>query len=201
MKVSRARAEANRERVIAESSRLFREKGFAAVGLNALMRAAGLTRGGFYGQFESKQDLVRLALGHAMKGRRERWEAMRADAGAHTLRRFVIRYLSDSHRDDPGAGCPLASLGADVGREDVAIKTEFEAGVREMAGRVSAMMPGETGTAREQQALGCLAALMGGLVLSRAVADPALSRDIRDATAATVLAAFERPGGDARPST
>jgi TetR/AcrR family transcriptional repressor of nem operon len=193
MKVSREQAEANREEVIEQSLKLFRARGFVGVGLNELMNAAGLTRGGFYGQFQSKQHLIKLALGGALESKQRGWETAVAEIEDHPLRSFVHRYLADTHRNRPETGCGMAALVGDVSREDTEIRTVFETGVKEFAGLIGTMMPGDTVAIRGERAVGCLAALVGALCLSRAVADRSLSRDICEATASMVLSALDKP--------
>ncbi len=202
MKVSRAQAEANRERVIDSSSRLFREHGFAGVGLNELMHSAGLTRGGFYRQFESKQDLVGLALAHALQENLERWEAVVARAKKEPLREFVRSYLSDVHAEQVSEGCALAALAPDAEREGEAVRAVFGEGVRELAQLIEGMLPTKDGVSRSDQAWACLAGLVGALVLSRAVANDVDAKAIRRATGEMLLSlehgARKRPA-DAKP--
>ncbi|MFJ1298559.1 TetR/AcrR family transcriptional regulator [Pseudomonadota bacterium AL_CKDN230030165-1A_HGKHYDSX7] len=187
MKVSRAQAAANRERVVDASSRLFRERGFADVGLNELMQAAGLTRGGFYGQFESKQDLVRLALGQAMAQNLAKWGTLAGGDSPARLRAFIEGYLSERHQEARATGCTLAALGCDVAREDAATREVFETGVRRIEAAVCAAMPGADATQRRRQTWLCLSALVGALTLSRGVADPALAAQIRADTVAALV--------------
>jgi TetR/AcrR family transcriptional regulator, transcriptional repressor for nem operon len=139
MKVSREQAEANRQEVIEQSSKLFRARGFVGVGLNELTNAAGLTRGGFYGQFQSKQDLIKVALGRALETNQRGWETAVAEIGDHPLPAFVHRYLADTHRNRPETGCGIAALVGDVSREDEEIRAVFETGVKELAGLIATM--------------------------------------------------------------
>ncbi|OZI35984.1 TetR family transcriptional regulator [Bordetella genomosp. 1] len=190
MKVSRAQAAANRERVVAESARLFRDRGFAAVGLNELMQSAGLTRGGFYGQFESKQDLVRLALSEAMAQNLANWEKLAGAGEEASLRRYIENYLSDRHQSARAAGCTMAALAGDIGREDAATRALFERGLCNLEARVQTLMPGATDAQRRQRTWACLSALVGALTLSRSVTDPALAAEIRQATIDTLVDSF-----------
>src|SRR5215471_1322422 len=108
MRVSREKAAENRERIVDTASRLFREKGFDGIGLDAIMRDAGLTHGGFYRHFKSKDDLAAEAVTLALR------------RGADRRRRFttprdpVADYLSGRHRDDRASGCAMAALAADI---------------------------------------------------------------------------------------
>ena len=89
MKVTRAQAEENRERILDNAAQLFRERGFDGIGLNDLMQAAGLTRGGFYGHFESKDDLAAQATQRALQVNREQWKAQTD----RSLQAWVKAYL------------------------------------------------------------------------------------------------------------
>src|SRR5436853_1230624 len=116
MRVTREQAVRTRERILDAAAQLFRERGFDGIGVADLMKAAGLTHGGFYGHFRSKGDLAAEACSRAMAGASEEWAALarmpRGDARAE----IVKQYLTESHCDRPGKGCLLAALGSDVGR-------------------------------------------------------------------------------------
>lgn len=192
MKVSREQAQANRERVIDASSKLFRERGFGAVGLNELMQAAGLTRGGFYGQFESKQDLMALALDRALQDNLARWEDAAAKGKDEPLRRLVQSYLSDKHATRIAEGCALAALGPDAEREGETVRAVFGNGARAMAQLIEKTLPVQDESSSDQ-AWAYVAALVGALVLSRAVVDEADVRSIRRGTADMLLARANEP--------
>ncbi|TNC09687.1 TetR family transcriptional regulator, partial [Methylobacterium terricola] len=108
MRVTREQFQENRRRILDAAGRLFREKGFAAVTVAEVMEAAGLTHGGFYGHFASKEDLAAQALAGALA------PAPREPGAAPDLAGFVAAYLSAAHRDRPGAGCALAALGSEA---------------------------------------------------------------------------------------
>jgi TetR/AcrR family transcriptional repressor of nem operon len=177
MKVTRAQAEENRERILDNAAQLFRERGFDGVGLNDLMQSAGLTRGGFYGHFESKDDLAAQATRRALQTNREQWK-QQAD---HSLQAWVRTYLSDAHRDHPGAGCGLVALAGDAARGGPAVKEAFGEGVDSLTQTLQRGMPAATAGERREQALALLSTLVGSLLLSRAVGDTGLSRELREA--------------------
>jgi len=177
MKVTREQAEANRERILDNAGRLFRERGFDGIGLNDLMQAAGLTRGGFYGHFESKDDLAAHATRQALASHHEAWRA-RSD---RSLADWVEAYLSDAHRDGRGEGCGLAALAGDVARSGPPVQAAFAQGVRSIVAALQPQMPADDAERQREQALATLSTLVGALVLSRAVGDDALSRELRDA--------------------
>lgn len=173
-KVSRQQAAENRARILAEAARLFRERGLAGVGVDALSEAAGLTHGGLYSRFGSKEQLAAEAVAEALA---RNAEAMRLPdgrgEGGEALERLVARYLSPRHRDAPGQGCALAALGSEVPRQGEAVRAAYTAGVRSFAARLGALRP-----TQDDAALGTLATLVGALILSRAVDDPELSERI-----------------------
>src|SRR5213076_862901 len=116
-RVSREQAAQNRERVLDTAARLFRERGFNGVGVADLMKAAGLTHGAFYGQFESKEDLMAQACARAYEGVLEDWRTRVESSSGNPLAEMLASYLSTAHRDRPGEGCVVAALGAEVARE------------------------------------------------------------------------------------
>lgn len=177
MKVSRAQAEENRERILDNAAQLFRERGFDGIGLNDLMQAAGLTRGGFYGHFESKDDLAAQATRRALQTNREQWKKQTD----RSLGAWVRIYLSDAHRDHIGAGCGLVALAGDAARGGPAVKQAFAEGVASLVATLQTQMPAESASGRREQALAMLSTLVGALLLSRAVGDEKLSQQLREA--------------------
>ena len=110
MKISKAQAQENRDRIVGAAATLFRERGFDGVSVGDLTKAAGFTHGGFYNHFESKDALAAQALESAfaaMAGHRER---------ARDLAEMLTHYLSQAARKAPGKSCPAAALGGDAGR-------------------------------------------------------------------------------------
>jgi TetR/AcrR family transcriptional repressor of nem operon len=199
MKVSREQAAANRERVIDVASRLFRERGLDGIGLDGVMQGAGLTHGGFYKNFASKEDLAATACQRAMTRALENWDAMIADPGTDALGTIASRYLSTRHRDDPGAGCVFAALGPDAARRGGAIRQFFTEGLGGMTERLARLLPGRSAAQRRERALATMASLVGAMVLARAVDDPALSEEILTATAKG-LGTARVPGRGDEPS-
>lgn len=189
MRVSREQAAENRERVVREASRLFRERGFDGIGVADLMKQAGLTHGAFYGQFGSKDALMAEACARALTESLRYWEKRIAAAGKDGLATVVAKYLSPAHRDHPGSGCAFAALGAEAARHTPAVRQAMGAGLMPLVDELARLLPEQPGSDRRQQALAAFAGMVGALVLARAVDDAALSDEILRATAASITAA------------
>jgi TetR/AcrR family transcriptional repressor of nem operon len=186
MRVSREQAAKNRERVLDVASRLFRERGFDGVGVAELMRAAGLTHGGFYGQFASKDDLIAQACERSISAGLERWSRLAADAPRGALRAIAANYLSAAHRDGPGAGCLLAALGTEASRQAAPVRRAVTDGVRSLVAALTRFGPGRSEAARRERAIATFASLVGAMVLARAVDDAELSDEILAAVSASI---------------
>ena len=173
-RVSQAQAQHNRELVVDAAARLFRERGVEAVSVAEVMAAAGLTHGGFYKQFSSKEALVAEATGRAFDRLGDRLTALdedRPDDHAGARRALLDHYLSPAHRDDAGDGCPTAALAADVAREpaDSPAREPYARGVEAFARWL-----GEAG----DEDLAALSTMVGALMLARATAGTDLSERV-----------------------
>ncbi len=178
MKLTKEAVERNRERVIDTAAKLFREKGIDGIGVADLMKAAGMTHGGFYRQFQSKDDLVVQAVGRAFTQMSAEIASQLAnnEQPFATLVRF---YVSDQHRDNPGHGCSLASLATDASRhDDTALHDKFGEIVGSYLDLLTRLLPGPTMDARRADAIAVLAEMIGSIVLSRAVPDAKLAGEI-----------------------
>lgn len=184
MKVSRAQAIENRERVVAVAAALFRQHGLDGIGVADLMQQAGLTHGGFYKNFDSKDDLAAEACSRALVRSAERWTAL-ADGVDRPLDALVARYLSAAHRDDPGGGCLYASLAPDAARRDGRLRRVFTDGLRPLVESLARMVPGRSAARKRERALATMAGLVGAVVLARVVDDPEFSDEILAAAAKT----------------
>jgi TetR/AcrR family transcriptional repressor of nem operon len=182
MKVTRAQVAANRERIVEAASTLFKKHGFDGIGVADIMKAAGLTHGGFYGHFTSKEDLAAEACAQP---RRDPWAAWLDAPPEQRLEGIVRSYLTPRHRDDRTHGCLFAALGSDVGRQPRAVRRAFTDRLRSKIDVLRRLVPGRSAAARRERALATIAGLVGALTLSRAVEDPALSNEILEAAAAT----------------
>ncbi|WP_116186729.1 TetR/AcrR family transcriptional regulator [Pectobacterium aquaticum] len=178
-RVSKQQMERNREEIIQVSSQLFRERGLNGVSVNDLMAAAGLTHGGFYGHFASKDELAAIASRKALEDSRSRWQEITQHAGQHDLQTMVEHYLSPAHRDGAKDGCALTALASDIAREseDKPIREVYLSGVRAMLDRLESLSTIEDKDQRRLHALAQFALLSGALTLARATAGDPLSDD------------------------
>ena len=195
MRVSRAQAEANREAVVNAASRLFREHGFDGIGLKDLMKAAGLTQGGFYKQFESKDDLAAKASKRAIEMAIRRWSAVLAANPDNPLEAVIGLYLSAEHREETSDGCPLVALGSDAARQTEDVRATFEKGVAAHLQILDGLAPTAEKEKPYANAMAMLSLMVGAVTLSRIVTDESLSQGFLDAAADEVRRIAS--GGDA----
>lgn len=191
MKVSRAQSEENRQAVIATASRLFRERGFDGIGLSDLMKAAGLTHGGFYNKFESKEDLAAQACTAALDKSRVKWTRVALQAQADPFASLVHYYLSERHRDNVGDGCAFASLGSDAMRHGSKLREVFESEIEAHLDILDSLLAQEPDQATRDESIAAMATMVGALLISRVVTDPALSRRFLEASAQSIIAGSE----------
>jgi TetR/AcrR family transcriptional repressor of nem operon len=186
MKVTKEQAAQNRQRILDVAAQLFREHGFEGIGVADLMKEAGLTHGGFYGHFSSKDDLIAQASARELTRSLEHWSNFAGRASDDPLSAVAGTYLTRSHRDNPGTGCVLAALGPDVSRQGPAVRRAVTDYVRSVCDLLVKLVSGKSKAARRQKAISTYATLVGAMVLARAVDDRALSQEILDAGLASV---------------
>jgi len=183
VRVSREQAEQNRLCVLKSASRLFRDRGFDGVGIADIMRAAGLTHGGFYGHFSSKEQLAVEASARAFATTRGRWEKVSARAESDPVDVLADFYLSNEHRTARAEGCPIAALAADAARSGPDVQAAFHDGVSGHLPILERAFAGRNGAGLENReaALVALSTLVGALILSRAVGDASLGAEFLSA--------------------
>lgn len=188
-RVSKQQMERNREAIERVSSQLFRERGLNGVSVNDLMAAVGLTHGGFYGHFASKDELAAVASRRAAEESDQRWEAQSGQPGKHTLQTLVDNYLDVKHRDCPAEGCMVTALASDVAREgaDKPVHQAYLSGAKSMLARLESLSPSEDEQQRHQQALVQMAMLVGAVTLARATRGDELSEQFLDAARQALL--------------
>ena len=179
MRKSKQEAARTRERIVAAAAQEFRRNGITATGLSDLMAAAGLTHGGFYRHFASKEQLVAEACAAAMgAGAKTAAAALSPHGKRNGLHAFAASYLSPDHRDDRSGGCPLAALGSELVRADEKTRTAATEGVLNLVGLIAQQFGGMSPDVAQRRALVALATLVGALTLARMVTDPKLSTAI-----------------------
>lgn len=173
-------------RIVEYASARIRERGIESIKVDGLMKAAGLTRGGFYFHFQSRRDLIERAFARAIDESVEKWRkvADRSSPGERLLG-IVDYYLTERHRVDIGHGCALPSLGAEVPRAGAGTKKTFSNGLREMIEVLSQDMHGPS----NRKAASIVSELVGALLLARAVDHPQFASEILSAARESVLGA------------
>ena len=139
-----SRKEQTHERIVEAAARALRKGGFGAIGVADIMRQAGLTHGGFYAHFASREALLAEALERAGHDSRERLgKAIDAgrSRGLHAFEAFVERYLSDAHLKSPETGCPVAALGSEFPRQEGAVREAGAARVDNLLANVERLLP------------------------------------------------------------
>lgn len=186
MKVTREQAQQNRDNVVQAAASLFRERGIDGIGLAELMKSVGLTHGGFYRQFGSKEELVAEACSWAFERSAAKWERTLASHPGDALRAIASSYLGAHHRDQPGSGCAAAALANDITREGVHARQAFTQGVRDLVDILARACDGSDDAERRRHALTSFSMMVGAMVLARAVDDPELSDDLLRSTRESV---------------
>ncbi len=179
MKVSREQMAENRVRILDEAGRLFREKGFDAVTVSDVMRAAGMTHGGFYGHFSSKDDLIAQTLAHGLS---------RVGPPPASWSDYLGRYLAPGSCTRTGGGCAISDLASETARQTPEARAAMTEGIRTHISRLSAIQPGGDASAQRRAAIGGWAAMVGATILSRACDDDALAGEILAETRAWIEA-------------
>lgn len=190
-RVSRQQTNANRAAITEAAARLIRERGIDGLSVADLMAAAGLTHGGFYGHFDSKEALAATACRSAFDQSVHRWQRrVSAAADAPSARAALIdSYLSRASRNSPGASCPATALAGDVAREPVEapVREAYREGVEALLGILGTVQPDGGVASARRRALAEFSQLMGALLLARATAGHALSDEFLSAARAQLL--------------
>ena len=176
---SKAEKTKTHKRIVAIASKRFREKGLAGVGIAEVMKEAGLTVGGFYKHFGTRDDLVAEAVGSALAMWKRRLDAAAAAGGPPvTYERLVDSYLSEAHRNNPGAGCAVAALAAEIPRCSKRTRALITEQVRNNVEWIESLIGGKEKDAARSKAIFTFSAFVGAVGLARAVSDEELSQEI-----------------------
>jgi TetR/AcrR family transcriptional repressor of nem operon len=173
-------------RIVAKASRMFREKGYAACGIDDIMHAAKLTPGGFYAHFDGKDELFAEALTYC------KTDAVRAiasfvKAGRDPLNTWIDDYLNRDHLETPSTGCPLPTLAGEIARQPAKVRRAFTETIRAYIVTIGAMNPRKPGAHRSDDAIATICILAGAVLIARAVNDRRLSDRILASAARRVL--------------
>ena len=181
MRYSEDHKEKTRAKVVRAAARAIRQRGPEGISVAEIMSEVGLTHGGFYAHFPSKEALVVAAVEAAFEDRRDHF--IRAGEGlspADQLSQFVDSYVSAAHRDRPERGCPVTTLSIDLPRQGGAARAAFDAGVNRLILRLASHLTAGGPGDREALAGSLLAEMAGAVVLARAISDPIHSDRLLD---------------------
>lgn len=192
MRMSREAMAEHRQEIIAAAARMLRERGVEGTSVADLMQAAGLTHGGFYRHFESKDALVAEAVQSIYENLVKGLEAKAETNGtAEAVAEYASRYLTRHHVGHPGMGCPMAALGVEGAREGADVKRVFANGSERTLDKLAAGLTGSPAE-RRAKALGLLVTLVGSVVVARAVGEGPLSEEVLAAGRETVARSLRR---------
>ncbi len=178
MGYSKAQKTRTHKRIVSIASKRFREKGLAGFGIAELMKEAGLTVGGFYKHFGSRDDLVAEAVNSAFGGWQRRLDAAESGGPSVSLAKLIDEYLNETHRDNPGSGCAFSALAPEIARSDKRTRSLTSEQVRSDVQLIATLLPGRDKRAARSRAILIFSALVGAMSLARAASDEALSREI-----------------------
>jgi TetR/AcrR family transcriptional repressor of nem operon len=198
MRYSKEHKQETHERIVKKASVRLREKGAHGIGVADLMKEAGLTHGGFYAHFDSRESLVVEAFAYAMDRSTERWRKVAEQTPPDKrLATIVENYLTPVHRDDPGNGCAVPALGAEIARESPKTRKAFAAKLEQMIDMMADQVPDVPRKAARKQAMATLATMIGTVVLSRIAGTGEFSGEILGAGREAVLG---RAGAGKKPA-
>ncbi|RDJ22216.1 TetR/AcrR family transcriptional regulator [Bosea caraganae] len=196
MRYEKGHKDETRRRIVETAARRFRKDGIAATGIAGLMADAGLTHGGFYAHFPSKEDLVRQAVDVALTSATAEHAAAAAVAraeGGDGLEIIVRRYLSRTHRDHPETGCAIATLAAELARSSAETRGTFAQDADQLIQVIAAEIPAASAEEARASASMVLALMVGALQLARAMPDAAASDAMLQAGRRAALALARQP--------
>jgi TetR/AcrR family transcriptional repressor of nem operon len=196
MRYSKEHKNETHARIVKRASVKLREKGAHGIGVADLMKEAGLTHGGFYAHFDSRDALVIEAVAHAMDRSTEKWRKLSAETPPDKrLAKIVNSYLASDHRDNPGQGCAVPTLAADIARESARTRRAFAGRMEQMIDMLADQYQGQPRKAARKQAMAALATMMGSLVMARVAGNSELSDEILKSGRDAVL---DRAGSPAK---
>lgn len=194
MRYSKEHKQETHARIVKKASVRLREKGAHGIGVADLMKDAGLTHGGFYAHFDSRDALVVEAFNYAMDRSTERWRKLAEQTPPEKRFAAIVEsYLTPVHRDDPGHGCAVTALGAEIARESPKTRKAFAAKLEQMFEMMADQVPGAPRKAARKQAVTALATMIGTVILSRIAGNGEFSEEILGAGREAVLGRATAP--------
>jgi len=179
MRKSKQEAAETRRRIVKAAAAEFRQNGIGGTGLSDLMAAAGLTHGGFYRHFDSKDQIVAEACTAAAKSLAEQLAAsVSKKSPQRGLKAIVENYLSAAHRDEPADGCPIAALGSEIARSDERTRAAATQALLKFVEIIASQFGKTRPDVARRRALVAAATMIGALTVSRIVTDSELSAAI-----------------------
>lgn len=192
-------------RIVKKASVKLREKGAHGIGVADLMKDAGLTHGGFYAHFDSRDALVIEAFTHAMDRSTAHWRKLSEETPADKrLSKIVKSYLAPDHRDDPGHGCAVPALAAEIARESARTRRVFSGRMEQLIEMLADQFQGMPRKAARKEAVAALATMMGSLIMARVAGTSEFSDEIlksgRDAVLGRAGSVAKKPAKKAAAS-
>jgi len=182
-----SKKQATHDKIVRTAASAIRARGYDGVSVAEIMEQAGLTHGGFYAHFASRDAMLAEALDRAAGDSLDHLaKASDGKPAEDALEAVVTSYLSDRHLAAPEAGCTLAALGSETRRQTPEVRQVATRRVREMADLIERQLPGWGEPGRHEDALGAMSCMVGALLIARVVDDPALARSVRRAAARTI---------------
>ncbi|MGY3036707.1 TetR/AcrR family transcriptional repressor of nem operon [Bradyrhizobium sp. USDA 4354] len=179
MRYSREHKQETHDRIVKKASVRLREKGAHGIGVADLMKEAGLTHGGFYAHFDSREALVIEAFGYAMDRSMEHWRKLTGAAVPEKRLALIAEsYLSTLHRDNPGHGCSIPALGAEIARESPKTRKAFAGKLDQMIETLTDTIPNLPRKVARKQAIATLATMAGTMLLARIAGSSELSDEV-----------------------
>jgi TetR/AcrR family transcriptional repressor of nem operon len=194
MRYSREHKLETHARIVKKASVRLRERGAHGIGVADLMKEAGLTHGGFYAHFDSREALVIEAFADTMDRSTERWRKLAEQTPPEKRLAVIVEsYLTAAHRDDPGHGCAVPALGAEIARESPKTRKAFATKLEQMIDMLAEQIPEVPRKAARKQAMAAIATMMGTLVLARIAGNGEVSDEILGAGREAVLSRAASP--------
>ncbi len=184
MRVSKEVMADHRTQILDAAAQLFRARGFEGVSVAELMKQAGLTHGGFYGHFSSKEDLIARALERLLLQSTKKWENVMEQADGDPIVAFAKSYLGMAHRS--GEGCLFPTLGADLARLPADTRVNFAKPLSSFFESIAKFFRGKSHKDRRQASIVAFASLIGAVVLAQAVEDKSFSNEMLEAVSASL---------------